>query len=148
MLRERMELVLKRMFAAQAREPDPDRMNSFERSEALGAMQPSGAAMESEFAEDSEFAREEARYAMDRGDHPPVEEHAEAPDVALDANIPDGSYLQSEPVDDSDFAREEIAFANPHEAPRSELVDDSKEARLAAIRANEPAPKRKPDPKD
>ncbi|MCF3932616.1 hypothetical protein L1787_04190 [Acuticoccus sp. M5D2P5] len=148
-MKQTLERLLTRVFATHAHDRAPESMTAFERREAAHATQPSGTHLETELAEDSDFAREEAVYAMEKRQPQTselVDDSLVAADEAIEANAHDGAHQRSEPVDDTELAQEEIAFANHHEPPRSELVDGSEEARIAAQRVNEPAPKRQSDP--
>jgi len=139
MIRQFIEKTLGKVFATHARDPDPAKMNAYERRDAADATEPSGRPMHDERADGSFTAASEARQAMDPG-HPmeaPYVDESEAARVQSQAaNEPDGSYLKSDLVDASEAAESDARQVNPHEAPRSEPADDTETAREDIERAN------------
>lgn len=141
MIRKLVERSLSKIFATEAREPDPERMTAAERRHAEAAMQPSGEGLQDDLADDSDAATRQAEAASQeeppaRTD--PVDNSEMARALGRSANEPHGGYLETDLVDDSETAEAEAVLSNPNEPPRDDLAADTETAREDARRANRP----------
>lgn len=141
-----IERLLQKVFGQQAQDPDPDKMNAMERTDALHASERSGAYLRSELAEPTSGAAQYARESSQHGQMPQESAFVDSTDTVRElsesAHVHDGSHLRSE-IEEGNLDAEQDAYqAGRHEPPRSEIIDDSDIAREAAARASEPAKKR------
>ena len=136
-----VERQLKKVFGAKAHDPDYETMTGMERADAQSAMRQSGEHERSRIVADSADAGGLARAANERSGaglrSELVDDGDEAATLANAASEHDGSHLADEiKTDENADAGEEAAEASHHEAPRSELVDDSDGAIEDARRAS------------